>query len=151
MAITWEKVWKVPLLDGLEVSASGLRVGGLEVGSCMEREGPMDAHSLASSARDASYVVASSLTRALKAARLAIVRNEPVRDKPLRTAPSIFFAGAISRLSSDEEGGEGGEVRDGVFGRSSLPFKAISETHRSWTFDTGGGSNGRYFALGFIV
>lgn len=106
----------------------------------------METHSLASSTRDASYVVASSLTRALKAARLAIVRSEPVRDRPLRTTPSIFFAGAISLPSSDEEA-EG----DANFGRSSLPLTAKSETHRSWTFDIGGGSRGLNLAFGSIV
>jgi len=152
MAVTtWEKPWSAVL--GMLISAVGRRVGGLETSRCMVRGRRRDVHSALSSIIDASYVVESCRRRALAAARPAIFRREPIDDIPRRlrvpTLPNILRP-VLSRPSSDD-GGEGNSSFDDRGCRSSLPFKAKSEMHLSWTFDTGGGMGALYLACGFIV
>lgn len=151
MAVTWEKSLKSA--SGILMSAAGRRLGGREASWFMDRGGRIDAHSPPSSIKEASYVVESCRRRALTAARPAIFRREPIDDIPRRlkvpTLPNILRP-VFSRPSSDD-GGEG-ESSFGVRGCfSSLPFRARSEMHLSWTFDTGGGMGAWYLACGFIV
>ena len=140
IATTCEKPLKSEKSAGMVMSGTARRVGGLAASTLVVR-GWTDAHSFSSSMSEPSKVVDSCLARALIAARPAILRRDPPKERPRLcnepTLPNILRP--VLRSPSPDEGGEGSPLLGDGGCPSSRPLRAKSEMHLSWTFDTGGG------------